>query len=546
MKEMKILIGGAWPYANGSLHIGHFAGLLPADIIARYHRLKGDDVYFVSGSDCYGTPVAIRAKLEGRTPEEISDSYHREFCDCFEKLGFCFDRYGRTTDESHIAFVQNFHKKLYHSRYITERTAPQAYCETCGTWLADRFVHGICPDCGAEARGDQCDACGSVLEPESLIDPVCSLCGNTPVFRESTHLFIEISKLEKELREFIHAHPDWRKNAIACGTRYINEGLRDRAITRDLSWGIDVPKEGYEDKKIYIWAENVLGYLSQSHAVCQERGTDFEELWGQDAKHYYVHGKDNIPFHIIILPALLLAQGSGYHLPDEIISSEYLTLEGNKISTSKNYAIWLKDIVDRYHPDSLRYYITASGPEKRDADFSWEEYYHHHNSELLGAYGNFVNRNLSFVQKYFDGFIPNGTPDEDLTTKTTHIFTSVGSLIERGALKEALGEIFDLVRYGNKYFDTNKPWETRNRDILSCQSTIYNCVQLIANLAVLLTPFLPFSSETVCQWLDLSPIWEKQEVNGGTKLPQTDILFERLDKKIIEEERSKLPSVNKK
>lgn len=233
-------------------------------------------------------------------------------------------------------------------------------------------------------------------------------------------------------------------------------------------------------------------------------------------------------------------------MPDEIISSEYLTLEGNKISTSKNYAIWLKDIVDRYHPDSLRYYITASGPEKRDADFSWEEYYHHHNSELLGAYGNFVNRNLSFVQKYFDGFIPNGTQDKDLTAKTTHIFTSVGSLIERGALKEALGEVFDLVRYGNKYFDTNKPWETRNSDILSCQSTIYNCVQLIANLAVLLTPFLPFSSETVCQWLDLSPRWEKQEVNGGTKLPQTDILFERLDKKIIEEERSKLPSVNKK
>lgn len=544
MKEMKILIGGAWPYANGSLHIGHLAGLLPADIIARYHRLKGDDVYFVSGSDCYGTPVAIRAKAEGRTPKEISDSYHREFCNCFEKLGFSFDQYGKTTDEGHIAFVQNFHKKLYQSRYITERTVPQAYCETCGTYLSDRFVHGICPDCGAETRGDQCDACGSVLEPESLIDPVCSLCGNTPVFRESTHLFIEISKLEKELREFINAHPGWRKNAIAFGNRYIDEGLRDRAITRDLSWGIDVPKKDYENKKIYIWAENVLGYLSQSHAVCKERGTDFQKLWGPDAKHYYVHGKDNIPFHIIILPALLLANGSGYHLPDEIISSEYLTLEGSKISTSRNYAIWLKDIVDRYHPDSLRYYITASGPEKRDADFSWEEYYHHHNSELLGAYGNFVNRNLSFVQNYFDGFVPNGTPDEDLTAKTTQTYASVGSLIERGALKEALGEIFDLVRHGNKYFDTKKPWETRNSDLFSCQNTIYNCVQLIANLAVLLAPFLPFSSKTVCQWLNLNPRWEKQAVKSRTLLPPTDILFERLDKKIIEEERNKLPSLN--
>lgn len=539
---MKILIGGAWPYANGSLHIGHLAGLLPADIIARYHRLKGDDVYFVSDSDCYGTPVAIRAKTENRTPKEISNGYHREFCDCFEKLGFSFDRYGKTTDETHISFVQDFHKKLYQSPYVTERTVPQAYCETCGTWLADRFVHGICPDCGNEARGDQCDACGRVLESESLIDPVCSLCDNTPVFRESTRLFIEISKLEKELRDFINSHPEWRKNAIAFGNRYIDEGLRDRAITRDLSWGIDVPKTGYEDKKIYIWAENVLGYLSQSYAVCQERGTDFQKLWGPDARHYYVHGKDNIPFHIIILPALLLANGSGYHLPDEIISSEYLTLEGNKISTSRNYAIWLKDIVGRYHPDSLRYYLTASGPEKRDADFSWEEFYHHHNSELLGGYGNFINRNLSFVQKYFDGCIPDGTPDEYLTAKTEDIFASTGSRIERGALKEALGEIFELVRYGNKYFDTNKPWETRNSDIPSCQNTIFNCIQLIANLAVLLSPILPFSSQTVCQWLDLKPRWERQTIKGGTHLPPTGILFERLDKKIIEEERSRLPA----
>lgn len=540
---MKILIGGAWPYANGSLHIGHLAGLLPADIIARYHRLKGDDVYYVSGSDCYGTPVAIRAQKERRTPKEISDSYHAEFLDCFKKLGFSFDQYGKTTDETHISFVQDFHKKLYDSPYITERTVPQAYCETCGTFLADRFVRGICPDCGAEARGDQCDACGSVLEPEALIDPVCSLCGHTPVFKESTHLFIEISKLEKELRELIRSHPDWRKNAITFGTRYIDEGLRDRAITRDLSWGIRVPKKGYEDKKIYIWAENVLGYLSQSNTVCQKRGTNFHELWGPDARHYYVHGKDNIPFHIIILPALLLAHGAGYHLPDKIISSEYLTLEGNKISTSKNYAIWLKDLVDRYHPDSLRYYLTASGPEKRDADFTWEEFYHHHNSELLGSYGNFVNRNLTFIHKYFNSCIPEGTPDQELSTKIDLAFTRAGSGIEQGAMKDALGELFDLVRYGNKYFDTGKPWETRNNDVISCRNTIYNCVQLIANLAVLLSPFLPFSSQTVCQWLDLRPCWKRQVVKKGTPLPQTSILFERLDRKIIEEERSRLPQV---
>jgi methionyl-tRNA synthetase len=351
---MKILIGGAWPYANGSLHIGHIAALLPADVLARYHRAIGDDVYFVSGSDCHGTPVAIRAKQENKSPQEISDFYHDEFCQCFDKLGFSYDVYTKTSSDEHKTFVKDFHAKMYEGEFVYESDEPQAYCEYCKTVLVDRLVIGKCPICGDNARGDQCDSCGSVLEPKSIKEPKCSVCGEIPRFKETKHLFVAVSKLEYKLKDFINHHPKWRKNAIAFSNRYINEGLRDRAITRELDWGIDVPQIGYEDKKIYIWAENVLGYLSASKVEAEKRGESFQELWGDNSKHYYVHGKDNIPFHTIILPSLLIANGESWHLPDEIISSEYLTLEGRKISTSQNYAIWIKDIVDRYNPDSLR------------------------------------------------------------------------------------------------------------------------------------------------------------------------------------------------
>lgn len=537
---MKILIGSAWPYANGSLHIGHLAGLLPSDIIARYHRAKGDDVYFVSGSDCYGTPVAIRAKQEKRTPKEISNFYHEEFCNCFQKLGFSYDLYGKTSDTSHEEFVKKFHQKMYDSSYIYEKAVPQAFCEHCNTFLADRFVHGICPSCKEKARGDQCDACGSVLEPESLVNPICSVCGTTPVFKQSKHLFIAISQFEDKLKSFVNERQHWRKNATAFTNRYINEGLRDRAVTRDLDWGIDVPKEGYEEKKIYIWAENVLGYLSQSYEVCKSRGADFSELWGEDAKHYYVHGKDNIPFHTIILPSLLLANGGAWHLPDEIVSSEYLTLEGRKISTSNNWAIWMKDIVDRYNPDSLRYFLVANGPERRDADFSWREYLNSHNSELLGAYGNFVNRNLAFVVKYFDFVVPRGVLSKEIKGKIETTFSNAGEKIENTSLRDALDEIFELVRFGNRYFDAKKPWETRESDIRACEDTIFQCVQLIANLSVLLKPFIPFSSEKVMNWLDLCKDWKPQYIKSGFIISKPEILFERLDKEIVDKELEQL------
>ncbi|HBG02726.1 MAG TPA: methionine--tRNA ligase, partial [Firmicutes bacterium] len=532
----KVLIGSAWPYANGPLHIGHLAALLPADIIARYYRAKGDNVYFVSGSDCHGTPVAIRAKEENKSPEEISDHYHEEFCECFKALGFSYDRYGKTSAEEHKTFVREFHKQMYAGDYVYELDAPQAYCEGCGSVLADRFVVGVCPVCREKARGDQCDACGTVLDPEQLINPVCSSGHGAVSFRQTKHLFLAISHLEKELRAYLEEHPDWRKNARAFTSRYINEGLRDRAITRDLDWGIDVPRDDYGDKRIYIWAENVLGYLSMSKVVAESRGEDYGELWGEDSTHYYVHGKDNIPFHTLVLPALLLAHGRSWRLPDEIISSEYLTLEGRKISTSHNWAIWVRDILERYEPDSIRYFLIANGPEKRDSDFCWREFVHSHNSELLGAYGNFVNRTLAFIYRYFDGVLPGVTLDAEIEAKMEELFPTTGTLIESGKLKEALDSVFEFVRFSNKYFDAAKPWETRQTDVDACGDTLYTCVQIIANLAVLLEPFLPFSSARIKDWLRLSGDWALQRVPIGLEIPEPEILFERLDKKVVDDE----------
>ncbi|MDD4429430.1 MAG: methionine--tRNA ligase [Paludibacter sp.] len=539
-----ILIGGAWPYANGSLHIGHIAGLLPGDILARYYRAKGNPVFYVSGSDCHGTPVTIRAKQEGKTPQEISDFYHDEFVSVFNVLGFSYDLYTKTSTEQHKIFIKEFHEKLYAGNYVYEKTVKQAFCPKCDKTLTDRLIVGKCPTCGEKTRGDQCDACSEIIEIDTIISPACADCISPLSLADTTQLFIAISKLEKELTDFLNAHPHWRKNAIAFTKRYIDEGLRDRAITRDLDWGIDVPKSGYEDKKIYIWAENVLGYLSASKAVCDERGISFDEVWGKNARHYYVHGKDNIPFHTIILPSLLLGHGGGLRLPDDIISSEYITLEGRKISTSQNWAIWAKDIVNRYNPDALRYFFIANGPEKRDTDFSWHEFVERNNNELLGAYGNFVNRTLAFIAKYLGGIVPNGVIENEIAKQIKVLFFTVGQKIEDGQFKDALESIFEFVRFGNRYFDANEPWKTRNNNPEKCNQTLFNCVQIIANLSILLEPFLPFSSEKVFEWLNLKAEWCEQWIQQGYVLPQISILFERLDKKIVDEEYGKLVESN--
>lgn len=538
---MNVLIGGAWPYANGSLHIGHIAALLPGDVLARYFRAKGHTVFFVSGSDCHGTPVTIRARQENKTPQEISDYYHNEFDDCFHRLGFSYDLYSKTSSQEHKSFVIDFHRKLYGGGYVYEKSTPQAYCGKCRQFLPDRFVKGQCPHCGENARGDQCEACGSVLEPENLLQAKCSVCGEAPVFRPTNHLFLAITQLKDELERYIESHSDWRKNAYELSKRYIHEGLRDRSLTRDLDWGIDVPKDGFDGKKIYIWAENVLGYLSDCYALCCQQGLDFNAFWNS-SRQYYVHGKDNIPFHTIILPALLLGRTDvKLKLPDDIISSEYLTLEGRKISTSSNWAIWAKDILSRYDPDSIRYFLIGNGPEKRDTDFTWREFINSHNGELLGAYGNFVNRSLVFIQKAFDSKIPETQSYPPIIQSLIQLYSIVGELIEQGNFKEALDTIFTFVRTANKYFDEEQPWVTLKSDIEKCKETLNTCVQIIANLSLLLNPFLPFSSAKVRNMLKVEKTaWQHTQVPVGLELGPVEILFERIDKKVIQEEEVRL------
>lgn len=575
---MNVIIGNAWPYANGSLHIGHIAALLPGDILARYFRAKGDNVFFVSGSDCHGTPVTIRARQENSTPQEISDKYHEEFSECFRKLGFSYDLYSKTSSEEHKSFVRDFHKKLYSGGYVYEKTIQQSYCGRCRQFLPDRFVRGVCPNCGASARGDQCEACGNVLEPENLINPVCSICGEAPELRPSNHLFLAVTKLKEALDDYAESHQDWRKNAYEMSKRYIREGLRDRALTRDLDWGIEAPMEGYENKKIYIWAENVLGYVSDCYRLCQDKGFDFIEFWNS-SRQYYVHGKDNIPFHTIILPSLLLGRTDvKFRLPDEIISSEYLTLEGRKISTSGNWAIWAKDLLQRYSPDSIRYFLTANGPEQRDTDFTWNEFINSHNGELLGAYGNLVNRSLVFIEKFFEGRVPGIAQDHSEAAVNANnavtkiysagaepeaagpaadagpdpaglsvletldsLYSTVGTLIEQGNFKAALDSVFAFIRRANKFFDEQQPWITVKTDADRCKETLNTCVQIIANLSLLLDPFLPFSSGKVRKILGLgNPAWSPVRVPAGLQLGPVEILFDRIDKKVIQEEEQRL------
>lgn len=524
-----ILIGGAWPYANGSLHIGHIAALLPGDVLARYWRARGANVFYVSGSDCHGTPITVRAQQEGRTPQQISRHYHEEFCEVFSKLGFSYDLYTRTSGEQHRRFVRAFHERLYQSPYVEERTVRQAYCTQCRKAVTDRMIVGNCPACGKPTRGDQCDACGEVLEADTILDAHCAGCGSSLAFTQTKQLFLLVSRLEKELTALLDDHPNWRRNAVSFTRRYLDEGLRDRAITRDLDWGIEVPKEGYENKRIYIWAENVLGYLSASAALCKERGCSFEELFGANAQHYYVHGKDNIPFHTIILPALLLAHGSGLHLPDEIISSEYLTLEGSKISTSRGWAVWARELADHYNPDAVRYFLLINGPEKRDTDFSWREFAERNNAELVGSWGNFVNRTLAFIARYLDNRIPQGELEPEVRSRTEDVLRTAGTAIENGRFKDALYAIFDLIRFGNRYYDACQPWKTRTSDPAACAHTLFNCAWLIAQLAVVLAPFLPFSSEKLIRWLNVAPQWRIHSITPGEPLPPLELLFERLD-----------------
>lgn len=538
---MNIFIGGAWPYANGSLHLGHLAALLPGDILARYYRLKGEKVLYVSGSDCHGTPIAIRASEEGVAPKDIADKYHKEFSECFKALGFSYDLYSRTDNPFHHNVVKDTLLKLLDNGFIYKKVIEQIFCEHCNQFLPDRYVEGECPHCGSPARGDQCDYCSTVLDPIDLKNRKCKLCGSTPTIRKTEHLYFALSKFQKYLESFIDNSSHWRENAVNLSRRYLKEGLQDRAVTRDLSWGIAVPFEGFESKRIYVWIDAVLGYLSASQQISASSNINWHEFWHSDnVISYYIHGKDNIPFHSLILPALLKGVGD-LHLPDRIISSEYLTIEGKKISTSRNWAVWVPYMIKKYNPDSIRYFLTINGPEKRDCDFSWREFINSHNSELLGAYGNFINRTITFIHKFFNSKVPYGKTNDSIEHELKNLYIVAGKKIEAAEFKSALEDIFSFIRKSNKYFDLEQPWRTIKSDIASCSNTIYTCAQIIINLSNLLYPFIPFSSEKVKKFINIySTSWSYIEVPQNHLIAPSEVLFERIDKKQIDEEVSNI------
>ncbi|MEK3800647.1 methionine--tRNA ligase [Peribacillus sp. FSL H8-0477] len=539
---MSIFIGGAWAYANGSLHLGHISSLLPGDLLARYYRLKGEKVLYVSGSDCNGTPIAIRAKQEDVTPNEIANRYHEEFVDCFSKLGFSYDTYTRTDTAHHHKIVQEIFLVLLENGLIYKKEIEQTYCEYDQQFLPDRYVEGICPNCGAHSRGDQCDSCSTVLEPLALLNRTCKLCGNPPSTRKTEHFFFSLSSLQSKLETYVkeaERNNLWRENALSLTKRYLKEGLLDRAVSRDLPIGVNVPVAGYEDKKIYVWIEAVSGYYTASKLWAKETNNDDSVFWDASATSYYVHGKDNIPFHSIIWPGILAGIGKE-SLPTHIISNEYLTLEKKKLSTSRNWAVWVPDLLNRYDPDSIRYFLTINAPESRDADFSWKEFIYSHNTELLGAYGNFVNRTLKFIQKSFNGIIPANDITPDIQNKITRLYDEVGSYIEAGSFKQGLERVFGIIRFSNKFFDEQKPWIQVKDDLESCRQSLADCVYLIANLAHILSPFLPFSSNRVKKMINTTEDGWKPFIVTPGQLLNVEPLFVRIDLERIEAERNRL------
>ena len=539
---MGILIGGAWPYANGSLHLGHIAALLPGDILARYYRLKGEDVLYVSGSDCNGTPISIRANQENTTVTAIADRYHNEFVHCFQQLGFTYDFYTRTDAQHHHETVQQLFLKLLEKGYLYKKSIEQAYCTVDEQFLPDRFVEGLCPNCGAKARGDQCDNCSAILDPLDLVDKKCKICGSAPEIRETEHYYFSFSHFQQQLESYVELAEKegrWRNNAIHLTKRYLSEGVPDRAVTRDLPNGIDVPVKGFEGKKIYVWIEAVAGYYTASLEFAKQHGQDVTKWWNEQSISYYVHGKDNIPFHTVIWPAILMGL-SIPAFPKHIISNEYLTLEKRKLSTSQNWAVWVPDILEDYHPDSIRYFLTMNAPEHRDADFSWREFIYSHDSELLGAFANFVNRTLKFIAKSFSNEIPQVPVDQAMKAQVIALYPNVGTRIEAGNMKQAIEVIFDFIRSANRYFDEQQPWITINSEIDKCKETLATCVYIIQNLAQLLQPFIPFACGEIQTMLGVKLAkWQEQAILSK-QLSNVKPLYERIDVKKIEEELEKL------
>lgn len=542
--KMNILIGISWPFANGDLHIGHAASSLPGDVIARYHRLKGNNVILVSGSDCHGTPIDVKALQEKKSAKEIVDICHEKFSKDFKDLGFSFDLYNRTDDPYHKSFVQEQFQKYYEYGYLYEKKEEQLFCEHCNLFLADRYIVGVCPKCGANIKGDECEKCGSLLEINEVKETKCAICGNKTSIKETKNLYFSLSKFQDDIHNLVTINKEnWRENAVQFTERYLNEGIPDRCASRSLNWGIDIPIKGYEDKKIYGWFENVWGYVTASKKYAEQNNLNWEDFWKKDKdnKIYLVHAKDNIPFHTVIFPSLLLGTKENYKLPDKIISDEYITIEGEKLSKSKGNYISIRYLLDKYPADVIRYYFLSNDPSKRDFNFTWIDFINTINGELLGKWGNFINRTLQFINKSFDGKLNKSNIDPEIEEKLKQLFDEIGSDIDNGDVKEGLHKIFDFISYANKYFDEKQPWILAKTDVDKCNEVLFNCVNIISNVNILLKPYLPFSCNKVEDYINIkSTTWEYKPISNVSINSDIKPLYERYDKNIIDEEKAKL------
>ena len=558
----RIFIGVAWPYADGPLHLGHIAGAyLAADIFARYHRVKGNEVLMVSGSDQHGTPITIKAAQEGKKPGEIANKYHQEFLDSWQKLGISFDLFTNTSTANHTEVSQHIFLTLLDKGYIYKAIVSQPFCPQCQRFLPDRYIEGACPYCNSSgARGDQCDECGKPLNSVELIDPHCRLCGTMPEFRETEHFFLKLSAFRDQLLAWVKQQTHWRRNVLNFTLSYLEGGLKDRAITRDIDWGIPIPLAGFEGKCLYVWFEAVIGYLSATKEWAKSMGDEerWRSFWQGEVKSYYFIGKDNIPFHTIVWPAMLMGYGD-LNLPYDVPANEFLTIEGRKLSTSRNWAVWLPDYLSHYEPDPLRYLLSINMPETGDTDFSWREFFRRNNDELVATYGNLVHRVLTFVYRNFDGCVPTcedmglnsiqqRTPTQ-LEIESSAKFNDVGNELSRCHFKVALNLAMSIAHQANRYLDEKSPWKIINENRQAAANSLYAALCVISYLRTMLYPFLPFSSQKLHEMLGFEGNiadygWRLTEPPPGQRLLLPEPLFTKLDEGMVAEEADRVGRVH--
>ena len=546
----RILIGVAWPYANGPLHLGHLAGAyLSADVFARYHRMRGDEVLMISGSDSHGAPITMRADSEGITPRELVERYHASFLESWERMGITFDLFTTTMTDNHRDVVHSLWRALEEKGYIYSAEMKVAYSPDFQRFLPDRYVRGTCPSCAFEdARGDQCDNCGSILDPVDLGNPVYILDGerHTVAIRDTEHLFLRLSAFRDQLAEWVEAQPHWRSNVRNFTLGFLREGLKDRAITRNLDWGVPIPMEGYDDRRIYVWFDAVIGYLSASVEWAARSGNPdaWRPFWEDPStRSYYFIGKDNIPFHTIIWPAMLMGQGA-YILPYDVPANEFLNLEGRQLSTSRNWAVWVPDYLERFPPDPLRYHLIANLPETSDADFTWSEYVRRNNDELVATFGNLAHRVLTQAYRNFDGRTPDPgeltDADEEMMAKCGVALGVVAQSIEAVRLREGLNGAMNLAREANRYLDAQAPWTLMKNDKVSAGRSLYVAMAVLMALRVALHPYLPFSAQRLHELLGQSGKvedvgWTLETPAPGAEIPPPQPLYTKLDDSVAEE-----------